>query len=80
MFLKTLLEKAALHQIIDYIEAKKLLLPYQSAYRQNHGVGTAMITMYSDLLNAIDNNHVTLVVTIDLSAAFDIVLQIFHED
>jgi len=30
-----------------------------------------MVKMYNDLLNNIDNNKVTLVVTVDLSAAFD---------
>ena len=44
-----------------------------------------MSKMYSDLLNAIDNNQVTLVVMIDHSAAFDTVdiptvLKIFHDD
>ena len=58
---------------------------------KNHGVEAAMIKMYSDLLNAIDNsnaidnNQVTVVVMIDHSAAFDTVdiptvLKIFHDD
>ena len=40
---------------------------------KNHGVETAMMKMYSDLLNAVDNSQVTIVVMIDLSAAFDTV-------
>ena len=32
-----------------------------------------MMKMYSDLLNAVDNNQVSIVVMIDLSAAFDTV-------
>ena len=53
--------------------------------KKNHGVEAAMIKMYSDLLNAIDNNQVTLVVMIDHRAAFDTVdiptvLKIFHDD
>ena len=60
-------------------------ISYQSAYRKIHGVETAIIKMYSDLLNAIDNIQVTLDVMIDLSAAFDMVdiptvLKIFHDD
>ena len=72
-FLSKILEKAALRQITEYIEANKLLPKYQSAYRKNHGVETATMKMYSDLLNAIDNSQVTIVVMIDLSAVFDTV-------
>ena len=74
-----------MRQITDYIEVNKLLPAYQSAYRKNHGVETAMLKMYSDPLNAVDNNQVTAVITIDLGAAFDtvdipIVLNILHDD
>lgn len=34
---------------------------------------TTLIKMYNDLLDAIDKNHVTIIVMIDLSAAFDTV-------
>ena len=40
----------------------------------NHGVETAMLKMYSDLLHAADNrNQVTIVIMTNLSAAFDTV-------
>ena len=70
-FLSKVLEKAALQQVIDHIEANHFLPAYQSAYRQHHGVETAMIKMYNDLLHAVDNQKVCIVVMIDLSAAFD---------
>ena len=84
-FLSKILEKAALSQITDFIECNKLLPPYQSAYRRYHGVETAMLKMYSDILNAVDLNLVTIVVMIDLSAAFDtidipIVLQLMRTE
>ena len=84
-FLSKILEKAALRQITKYIEVNKLLPHYQSAYRKNHGVETAMLKMYSDLLSAIDNSQVTIVVMIDLSAAFDTVdiptvIDILHDE
>ena len=84
-FLSKILEKAALRQITKYIEVNKLLPHYQSAYWKNHGVETAMLKMYSDLLSAIDNSQVTIVVMIDLSAAFDTVdiptvIDILHDE
>jgi len=84
-FLSKILEKAALNQITKHIESNKLLPSYQSAYRKNHGVETALLKMYDDLLKAVDDGKVTIVVMIDLSAAFDtidipIALHILHED
>ena len=84
-FLSKILEKAALNQINHHIEANNFLPAYQSAYRKHHGVETAMIKMYNDLLETIDQNHVTIVVMIDLSAAFDtidipILIQILQDE
>jgi hypothetical protein len=70
-FLSKILEKAALSQIKEYIESNHLLPAYQSAYRKHYSVETAMLKMYSDLLESIDNSKVTIVVMVDLSAAFD---------
>lgn len=42
-----------------------------SAYRKHHSVQTSMLKMYHDLIDSIDNSQVTIVVIIDLSAAFD---------
>ena len=84
-FLSKILEKSALEQIMSHIENYNLLPAYQSAYRQNHGVETALLKMYNDLLHAVDNKQVSIVVMIDLSAAFDtvdlpIVLNILQQD
>jgi hypothetical protein len=84
-FLSKVLEKAALQQVVNYVEESNFLPSYQSAYRQNHGVETSMIKMYSDLLQAVDQGKVCLVVMLDLSAAFDtvdipILLKILRRD
>jgi len=70
-FLSKFLEKSALKQITEHIEGNNLLPSYQIAYRRFHGVKTAMIKIYHDLLDSVDKSNVTLVVMIDLSAAFD---------
>ena len=45
----------------------------QSAYRQNHSTETASLKIVSDILDAADTGHVTLLALLDLSAAFDTV-------
>jgi hypothetical protein len=72
-FLSKILEKAGLQQVVEHVESNHLLPSYQSAYRRNHGVETAMVKMYSDLLKAVDQQQVCVVVMMDLSAAFDTV-------
>ena len=48
------------------------LLPnLQSAYRQNSSTETALIKVKNDVLPNMDEGHVTLLVLLDLSAAFD---------
>ena len=72
-FLSKILEKAALEQIVSHVEDNNLLPDYQSAYRKNRGVETSLMKMYDDIITAADNKLVSIVVMIDLSAAFDTV-------
>ena len=43
----------------------------QLAYRQNHSTETALLKVHSDILSAVDNGCVVLLVLLDLTAAFD---------
>ena len=45
----------------------------QSAYRQGHSTETALLKIFSDILDAADSAQVTLLGLLDLSAAFDTV-------
>ena len=45
----------------------------QSAYRRHHSTETALLKVLSDALTAADNQQVTLLALLDLSAAFDCV-------
>jgi len=45
----------------------------QSAYRSHHCTETALLTVLSDVLTAIDEKKATLLALLDLSAAFDCV-------
>ena len=48
------------------------LMPvFQSAYREGHSTETALIKIRNDILMNMNNQEVTLLVLLDLSAAFD---------
>ena len=53
----------------------ELFPPFQSAYRTNHSTETALLKITCDILLNINKQHVTLLVALDLSAAFDTIKQ-----
>ena len=60
-------------QVTTYCEKHKLLPAYQSAYRKFHSCETALLKLTNDLLWNMENNKVTFLCAIDLSAAFNTV-------
>ena len=57
----------------DHLTASDLLPRFQSANRKRHSTETAMLRVWSDILTAADQRHVTLLGLLDMSAAFDCV-------
>ena len=58
---------------------------FQSAYRQYHSDETALLRVMNDILLKMNSQHVTLLVLLDLSAAFDtmshdVLLDRLHND
>ena len=53
--------------------ANDLLPKLQSAYRKRYSTETALLKIYNDILLSMNQQHVTLLVLLDLSAAFDTV-------
>ena len=72
-YVSKLTEKAVVDQLNDHTESNELLPEKASAYRRNHSTETALIKVQSDMFAAMDNQNVTLLVMLDLSAAFDTV-------
>lgn len=68
-----LLEKLVLARITKHLQDNNLFPTYQSAYRKFHSTETAVLRVFSDVLGAADNGKLTLLVLLDLSAAFDTV-------
>ena len=70
-FLSKLMEKAVSKQINKHISEYQLDEPLQSAYKPGHCTESALIKLQSDILSAMDEQHVVLLALLDLSAAFD---------
>ena len=71
--LSKILEKAVFMQIMDYLDANKLLHPNHHGSRPYHNTCTALLDMYCSWIDSYEKDEVTGVMMLDLSAAFDLV-------
>ena len=62
-----------IEQLMDHIHANNHMEPLQSAYKSYHSTETALLKVKADILKVMDNQEVTCLVLLDLSAAFDMV-------
>ena len=72
-FISKIVEKVTLDQFTQHCNRNSLLPSYQSAYRQYHSCETSLVKLVNDILWAMEKQLVTVVVILDLSAAFDTV-------
>ena len=70
-FLSKIVERAILDQLLPYLEQNERLSKYQSAYREFHSTETALCRIHNDLVSNACSGKVSLLVLLDLSAAFD---------
>ena len=83
-FISKVVEKAALQQLLVHCEKNAPLPKFQSGFRKYHSTETALLKVQNDILMSMDNKEVTLLVLLDLSAAFDTIehsiLNILQQD
>jgi hypothetical protein len=72
-FVAKLIERLVSSRMLKYLNRYDLLPATQSAYRSGHSTETAVLKVASDIWNATNNGHTTLLGLLDLSAAFDTV-------
>ena len=73
LFVSKLTERAAFNQTHVHMSTNNLYPCAQSSYRKNHSTETALLKVKNDILLNMNRQHVTLLVLLDLSAAFDTV-------
>jgi len=66
-------EHTVASQLTEYLSTNCLLPCLQSAYHKQHSTETATLRVWADILMAADVQQVTLLVMLNLSAAFDCV-------
>ena len=72
-FLSKVLERVVHRQMSSYLIVNKLMPDFQSAYRPGHYTETAVLKVFSDIIDAIDKGQLALLSLFDLSASFDTV-------
>ena len=66
-----ILERIVHSRLTEHLQSFPSLCPFQSAYRKFHSTETALLRIHNDLLLAINQQKVSALVLLDLSAAFD---------
>ena len=69
-FLSKIHDKVICHKLLSYLQENNLSNPFQSAYRAGHSTETVLLRIVNDILSALDNDDIS-VLLLDLSAAFD---------
>ena len=67
------IERAMLDQLVPFLEQVEAISKYQSAYRKFHSTETALCKIHDDLVQNACMGKVSILVFLDLSAAFDTV-------
>ena len=72
-FIGKLIERVVLMQLNEHLEANNLQIPLQSGYKKSYSTETLLVRIVNDLLIASEEGKATIVMMLDLSAAFDTV-------
>lgn len=72
-FIGKVIEKVVLIRLNEHLKLNNLDIPVQSAYKKNFSTETLLVRLTNDILIASDKKNATIVLLLDLSAAFDTV-------
>ena len=72
-FISKIVEKVTLDQFNQHCQENNLVPEYQSAYRKRHSCETSLAKLVNDILWNMENQLVTAIVILDLSAPFNTV-------
>ena len=72
-YISKLVERVVVQRFTRHVSVHSLFPPQQSAYRPFHSTATAVLAVHNSLVRAVDEKHVSLLLLLDLSAAFDTV-------
>ena len=70
-FLSKRLEKLVLQQLVSHLSTHNLLGIHQPAYRSGHSTETVLLRILNDPLTSLDDNKISILLLLDLSAVFD---------
>ena len=70
-YVSKILGKVVDARLESHLSLNNLHEEHQSVYRKFHSTETALLKVQNDILNSLDRNDVTMLVMLDLSAAFD---------
>ena len=70
-YLSKLIEKVIAIRLVEHMGQNASMEKNLSAYKAHHSTDTALLRVYNDVMLNIDRGNGTLLVLLDLSAAFD---------
>ena len=75
LFLSKLIERCVASRLDKHMADNSLESTYQYGYKKGHSTELLLVNVVNSLLNAFDNKYATVLLLLDLSAAFDTVDQ-----
>ena len=72
-FLSKIAEKCVIHQLNQHLSLNNLNSDHQSAYKESFSTETTLCALINNLLWSLERGQATVLVSLDLSAAFDTV-------